>query len=138
MWTILVGLMFLAIGLVWVSLEFPLGLVLALPVLILLYPFARLADFKWGKLKPLGELQRPTIAACAECKSELGVEGMILHSGLYYCATCKPVLMQKIAEGSKVGATVAYSGLRARWFWICLVFIVLALWLFLYCLKTFF
>jgi hypothetical protein len=132
MWTILVGLMFLAIGLVWVSLEFPLGLVLALPVLILLYPFARLADFKWGKLRPLGELQRPTIAACAECKSELGVEGMILHSGLYYCAQCKPILLQKLAEGSKVGSHLPFdSALTTRLFWITILLMLLVMFLFL-------
>jgi hypothetical protein len=128
----------LVFAVAWHLVDPPLCFFAPVPVFIFMYPFYSLGDLKWGTLKPLGELQRPAIAACAECKSELGVEGMILHSGLYYCATCKPVLMQKIAEGSKVGATVAYSGLRARWFWICLVFIVLALWLFLYLLKTFF
>jgi hypothetical protein len=38
-------------------------------------------------------------AACAECGKAFPKENMIPHGGLFVCAECKPVFMQKLAEG---------------------------------------
>ncbi len=46
-----------------------------------------------------------TEAACAECGRIFNTDDMIRHGELYVCANCKPVFMQKLAEGAKLGAT---------------------------------
>jgi hypothetical protein len=38
-------------------------------------------------------------AACVECKGVFNVQDMIAHSGVYVCASCKPVFLQKLKEG---------------------------------------
>ncbi len=41
-------------------------------------------------------------AVCAECGKMFAIQDMIRHSGVYICANCKPVFMQKLAEGAQV------------------------------------
>jgi hypothetical protein len=36
---------------------------------------------------------------CAECNKVLKADQMIEHNGLYVCAQCKPIFLQKLAEG---------------------------------------
>jgi uncharacterized RDD family membrane protein YckC len=53
-------------------------------------------------------------AVCAECGKMFAIQDMIRHSGVYICANCKPVLMQKLAEGAPVNTgQLNYAG-----FWI--------------------
>ncbi|HEX4999554.1 MAG TPA: RDD family protein [Terriglobia bacterium] len=53
-------------------------------------------------------------AQCVECGANFAVEDMIRYARNYVCATCKPLFMQKLAEGVRVGAsTLRYAG-----FWI--------------------
>jgi uncharacterized RDD family membrane protein YckC len=53
-------------------------------------------------------------AVCAECGKMFPIQDMIRHGGVYICAGCKPVLMQKIAEGAQLStAELNYAG-----FWI--------------------
>ena len=130
MWAVL-GIFVLLVALARLWVRPPLCLAAALPVAIFMYPFGRLADFKWGKLKPLGELRRPAIATCAECKSELPVEEMVAHNGLFYCGKCKPVLLRKLIQGSEIGSPASQrSAFRTRWFWILIFSMLLASWLF--------
>jgi hypothetical protein len=99
-------------------------------VIILIYPFGRLADFKWGKLTPVGHREPAAIATCVECNSELSIAEMIGHNGAFYCARCKPMLLQRLAEGVEVGASApkVYGCLFRTWtLWIFIVFIAYAL-----------
>ena len=52
-------------------------------------------------------------AVCAECGRIFNMDDMIRHSGSYVCANCKPVFMQKLAEGAKLSGGMNYAG-----FWI--------------------
>lgn len=56
----------------------------------------------------------PHEAVCAECGRIFDKNNMIHVGDLYVCATCKPVVMQKLAEGAKIGGpALKYAG-----FWI--------------------
>jgi len=51
---------------------------------------------------------------CAECGRILPIDSTIQYGTVRVCAACKPVLMQKLAEGAKIGdAALTYAG-----FWI--------------------
>ncbi|MGO8839288.1 MAG: RDD family protein [Limisphaerales bacterium] len=53
-------------------------------------------------------------AVCAECGKMFAMQDMIRHGGVYICANCKPVFMQKIAEGARINTNeLNYAG-----FWI--------------------
>ncbi|HEV2436824.1 MAG TPA: RDD family protein [Verrucomicrobiae bacterium] len=53
-------------------------------------------------------------AACAECGKLFAIQDMIRHGGVYICANCKPVFMQKLAEGAPINTgELNYAG-----FWI--------------------
>jgi uncharacterized RDD family membrane protein YckC len=52
-------------------------------------------------------------AKCAECGSTFAVSEMIQHGAAYVCAKCKPVFLQKLAEGADVSA----GKLRYAGFW---------------------
>lgn len=53
-------------------------------------------------------------AVCAECNNIFRKEDMIPHSGVFICANCKPVFLQKIAEGARINT----GELRYAGFWI--------------------
>ena len=58
-------------------------------------------------------------AVCAECGKMFAIQDMIHHGGalggVYICANCKPVFMQKLAEGAKINTNeLPYAG-----FWVC-------------------
>jgi uncharacterized RDD family membrane protein YckC/DNA-directed RNA polymerase subunit RPC12/RpoP len=52
-------------------------------------------------------------AICAECGKPFRVGDMIRHGAAYVCATCKPIFMQKLAEG----ATISSGKMRYAGFW---------------------
>jgi uncharacterized RDD family membrane protein YckC len=53
-------------------------------------------------------------AVCAECGNLFAIQDMIRHGQIYICANCKPVFMQKLAEGAKLNTgELNYAG-----FWI--------------------
>ena len=53
-------------------------------------------------------------AVCVECGKIFNMDDMIRHGGSYVCAGCKPIFMQKLAEGAKTNAgALNYAG-----FWI--------------------
>jgi hypothetical protein len=41
-------------------------------------------------------------AVCAECQGIFNAEKMIQHQSLRVCARCKPIFLQKLAEGAKL------------------------------------
>ena len=54
-------------------------------------------------------------AVCAECGRTFEVQNMIAYGRLRVCAECKPVFMQKLAEGAKIGTSVLnYAGFWTR------------------------
>ena len=56
----------------------------------------------------------PTEAVCAECGGVFNKQEMIRYGTVHVCAACKPVFMQKLAEGARVNTgTLHYAG-----FWI--------------------
>jgi uncharacterized RDD family membrane protein YckC len=53
-------------------------------------------------------------AVCAECGNLFPIQDMIRHGEVYICAKCKPVFLQKLAEGAKLNTgELNYAG-----FWI--------------------
>jgi uncharacterized RDD family membrane protein YckC len=53
-------------------------------------------------------------ASCAECSLVFPVDSMIRYKNVYVCANCKPVFMQKLAEGARINT----GELRWAGFWI--------------------
>jgi uncharacterized RDD family membrane protein YckC len=53
-------------------------------------------------------------AKCAECGGTFAVDDMIRHGAAFVCAKCKPVFLQKLAEGADVSA----RNLRYAGFWL--------------------
>ncbi len=53
--------------------------------------------------------------ACVECGQVFAVEEMIKHGEAYVCASCKPIFMQKLAEGARIDpAEMRYAGFWVR------------------------
>jgi uncharacterized RDD family membrane protein YckC len=78
----------------------------------------------YGEVKPQGlRLANPVTttagtapgeAVCSECGGVFNVQDMIQHGNLRVCAQCKPILLQKLAEGAKLkSGSLVYAG-----FWI--------------------
>jgi uncharacterized RDD family membrane protein YckC len=52
---------------------------------------------------------------CAECNGIFNLQDMIRHGDIYVCAKCKPVFMQKLAEGARLGGgALSYAGFWTR------------------------
>ena len=67
---------------------------------------------------PIGGAAVAAIAAdeavCAECGRIFNIQDTIPYGGIRVCAGCKPVFMQKLAEGARINTgTLTYAG-----FWI--------------------
>jgi uncharacterized RDD family membrane protein YckC len=57
----------------------------------------------------------PGEAVCAECGKVFNRQDMIPHAGIYVCAGCKPVFMQKLAEGARLNTgALSYAGFWVR------------------------
>lgn len=56
-----------------------------------------------------------TETACAECGNIFRREDMIPHQSVFICANCKPVFMQKLAEGAKIRTgALEYASIGTR------------------------
>jgi uncharacterized RDD family membrane protein YckC len=65
-------------------------------------------------IAPAGPALASGQAVCAECGGIFNVQEMIPYGGVHVCAGCKPVFMQKLAEGARVSTgALNYAG-----FWI--------------------
>jgi len=54
-------------------------------------------------------------AVCAECGGIFNVQDMIAYENMHVCAKCKPVLLQKLAEGARLNTgALAYAGFWTR------------------------
>jgi uncharacterized RDD family membrane protein YckC len=54
-------------------------------------------------------------AVCGECGGIFDKNDMIPHGNVYICAGCKPVFMQKLAEGAKLNTgELNYAGIGTR------------------------
>lgn len=57
----------------------------------------------------------PGEAICSECGGVFNVQDMIQHGNLRVCAQCKPILLQKLAEGAKLrSGPFIYAGFWTR------------------------
>jgi uncharacterized RDD family membrane protein YckC len=55
------------------------------------------------------------MAHCSQCGGFFGVDDMIRHGNAYICAGCKPVFMQKLAEGAEIATgEMCYAGFWRR------------------------
>jgi len=50
---------------------------------------------------------------CCECGRSFPEEEMMKHRGMYVCAACKPVFVQRLREGARLPTEMVYAG-----FWI--------------------
>ena len=56
----------------------------------------------------------PTEAVCSECGKIFPIENMINYAGTRVCAGCKPVFLQKLAEGARVSVRLPWAGFWVR------------------------
>ncbi|HEV2207995.1 MAG TPA: RDD family protein [Verrucomicrobiae bacterium] len=57
----------------------------------------------------------PNEAVCAECGKTFNVQDMIPYGAIRVCASCKPILMQKLAEGARLNTgQLNYAGFWTR------------------------
>jgi hypothetical protein len=102
-------------------------LVGVLPVLLAGVPIAKFAEQKWARLRPVADPDTAGTATCTECKSEAPAQEMIMHNSMYYCAACKPIFLQKLAEGcAPRPRTLPTHLLRRWWFWVYIAIISMA------------
>jgi len=59
----------------------------------------------------------PNEAVCAECGQIFPIDEMIQHGKVRVCASCKPVFLQKLAEGAKINSSTS-GELQYAGFWI--------------------
>jgi hypothetical protein len=102
-----------------------------LPLVLIAFPAGKIVDSRWGRLRITGVAEPAATAVCEECKSELNVQDMITHNGRWYCGRCKPVFLQKLAEGSAPAPRAPHKHvLRRWWFWLWIFLVILATWFF--------
>jgi uncharacterized RDD family membrane protein YckC len=85
------------------------------------YQQVRKPGLRLATPSPASAMTSSEEAVCAECGGVFNAQDMIRHGNLRVCAQCKPILLQKLAEGAKLRAgPLMYAG-----FWIrfCAVFI---------------
>jgi hypothetical protein len=92
-----------------------------LPSLMIVLPLARWFETR-KELLPSEDLAPSTTSACAECGHIFNVVDMIAHEGIYVCAQCKPVFLQKLAEGADTSGQAKTPIDR---FWVLFLLIVL-------------
>lgn len=57
----------------------------------------------------------PHEAVCSECGKRFPKQEMLVYSGLYVCAGCKPLFVQKLAEGVRIQTgALNYAGFGIR------------------------
>jgi len=66
-------------------------------------------------IAPAGPPVAPGQAVCSECGGVFSLQEMIPYGGVHVCAGCKPVFMQKLAEGARVSTgALNYAGFWVR------------------------
>jgi uncharacterized RDD family membrane protein YckC len=60
----------------------------------------------------------PNEALCVECGKIVPVDETIHYGNVRVCAACKPVFLQKLAEGAKINVTSSIRQLHYAGFWI--------------------
>jgi uncharacterized RDD family membrane protein YckC len=54
-------------------------------------------------------------AVCAECNGVFNIQDMIRHGNIHVCANCKPIFMQKLAEGARLNTgELSYASVWTR------------------------
>jgi hypothetical protein len=65
----------------------------------------------------------PNQALCAECHRPFELQSLIEYRGQHVCAQCKPIFLQKLAEGAQPLETK--PSFRSWSFWICVLIILI-------------
>ena len=73
-----------------------------LPSLLVIIPLARYFEDKHKQSIPIEDATPRETAPCAECGQVFKVNEMIAHNAIHVCARCKPIFLQKLAEGAKI------------------------------------
>lgn len=60
----------------------------------------------------------PNEAICAECGKTVPIDETISHANMRVCAACKPVFLQKLAEGAKIKPVAGELSWDYAGFWI--------------------
>lgn len=75
-----------------------------IPAIIVILPLDRLLDAKFKHLQKIeGQDHLSDTAACAECNLTFPKDSLVAHLGIYVCARCKPIFLQKLTEGAPIG-----------------------------------
>jgi hypothetical protein len=75
-----------------------------IPTILIVLPLDMLLDAKFKQLQKVeGEEQPSETASCGECNGTFAKRDLIAHQGVFICARCKPVFLQKLAEGAPIG-----------------------------------
>jgi hypothetical protein len=75
----------------------------AIPMILVVFPLDRLMDAKFKQLKKIEGQESPSATSpCAECHRIFSIDHMITHQGVHICARCKPIFLQKLAEGAQI------------------------------------
>ncbi len=84
------------------------------------YPEAGLAVGELPPLIPVPPVAQPAAseAVCVECGKIFSKDEMITHGQSHVCVGCKPVFMQKLAEGARIGIPGRTAAFRYAGFWI--------------------
>jgi Zn finger protein HypA/HybF involved in hydrogenase expression len=72
-----------------------------IPSILVMFPMDKMFDNRFRKLKAIEPLDAPGTATCLECNGVFSLESMIAHNGVHVCARCKPIFLQRLAEGAK-------------------------------------
>jgi len=76
-----------------------------IPTIIVTFPLDKMLDDKYKQLRAIDGGAPGDTAACAECHRLFNIQDMIAHNGVHVCAHCKPIFLQKLAEGAKIAST---------------------------------
>ena len=72
-------------------------------------------EAKRGATVARAETEPKPEAVCAECGGVFSVQDTISYGGVRVCARCKPIFMQKLAEGAKLHTgALTYAGFWTR------------------------
>jgi hypothetical protein len=94
-------------------------LVGVVPGVCVIIPLGKLFENKSERLRAAEVEALSDTACCAECGGVFNVQDMIAHSGLYVCARCKPIFLQKLVEGAKISDEPENRRAFRTWgFWI--------------------
>jgi uncharacterized RDD family membrane protein YckC len=91
------------------------------------YQEVKRPGLRLASASPSTTVASPNEAVCSECGGVFNTQDMVQHGNLRVCAQCKPILLQKLAEGAKLKSSpLIYAGFWIRFAAIFIDGIILA------------